>query len=75
MTTLPQFARRRNRDSSVDSICTRCIQTISTAAREEELAIHEEKCCCDPYGEFSPLYFNSDLRAHRVRHPYAERAD
>ena len=68
---MPRFARRPNRDSTIDSICTSCFQTIASATRLEELAFDEEKHVCDPYGEFSLLCFNSDLRWHEVRHPHA----
>ena len=67
MTAIPAFARRRNRDSSIDSICTRCFQTIATALREEDLLIHEEKHICEPYWDFGSVDFNPDLRTHDVR--------
>ena len=75
--TFPQFVKRRNRDSSIDSICTSCFQTIASAACEEELAIHEKNHTCDPYGDFSLLYFNADRRTSEVRDPRAniERAE
>lgn len=77
MTSNPAFARKLNRDSSIDSICTRCFQTIATAAREGELAIHEEEHICDPYEDFGSLNINSDLRAREDRNPEGniERAD
>jgi hypothetical protein len=52
MTTIPPFARRRNKDSSIDSICTKCFQTIASLACEDDLAAHEQKHICDPLGEF-----------------------
>lgn len=66
--TIPKFARRRNRDSSIDSICTSCFQTIASAACEGELVVHEEEHICDPYGEFSLLYLNSERRTRALRH-------
>ena len=67
VTIFPTFVRRRNRDSSVDSICTRCFQTIASVDSDEELATHEEKHICDPYGEFSSICFNPDKWSHEVR--------
>lgn len=52
MTSFPPFARRRNKDSSIDSICTKCFQTIASVAYEDDLAAHEQKHICDPLGEF-----------------------
>jgi hypothetical protein len=69
MTTFPPFARRRNKNSSIDSICTKCFLTIASASSEEELVAHEEKHVCDPFGEFSHMYFNGDERAHGLRPP------
>jgi hypothetical protein len=47
------FVRRHNRDSSVDSICTRCYQTIANASTEIELTLPETSHSCDPNGEFN----------------------
>ena len=62
----PKFVRRQNQDSSVDSICTKCVQTIASAECEEELAAPEQKHICDPFGEFSFAYFNSGMRARPI---------
>ena len=69
MTTFPAFVRRRNSNSSFDSICTKCFRTIASAGSEDELSAHEGKHVCDPYGEFSDMCFNSDLRTHSLRPP------
>jgi hypothetical protein len=69
MTTFPSFARRRNINSSIDSICTKCFLTIASEDSEEELVAHEEKQVCDPYGEFSAMCFNPDERTRGIRHP------
>jgi hypothetical protein len=69
MTTFPTFARRRNNNSSIDSICTKCFLTIASAGSGEELVAHEEKHVCDPFGEFSGAFYDSDMRTHGVRHP------
>jgi hypothetical protein len=53
MTTFISFARRRNQDSTVDSICTRCYQTIASGQSDALLAIAEENHSCDPNGEFN----------------------
>jgi hypothetical protein len=70
MTTFPKFARRRNKDSSIDSICTKCFVTIASMDSEEELVAPEEIHVCDPFGGFSDMYFDSDTRTHEVRHPH-----
>jgi hypothetical protein len=72
MTTFPPFARRRNKNSSMDSICTKCFLTIASAGSEEELVPHEEKHICDPYGEFSDAFYDSDMRTHGVRSPQSK---
>jgi hypothetical protein len=67
--TIPKFARRQNQNSSIDSICTTCFQTIASVACEEELVLHEEKHVCDQNGEFSLLYLNSGRRTDMFRRP------
>jgi len=65
MTTFPQFVRRQNRDSSIDSICTKCFLTIaSVTTSEKDLAAHEEKHICDPYGEFVRMHAGSQNRTY-----------
>jgi hypothetical protein len=75
MTTIPRFTKRRNIDSSIDSICTKCFQTIASAGSEEELAEHEEKHFCDPHVEFTNMWFDMwfgpESRAHGVSRPPA----
>jgi hypothetical protein len=71
MTTFPAFARRRNQNSSVDSICTKCFLTIASASVEEGLVAHEEKHVCDPFGEFGAMWFDPESRTHGVRRPPA----
>lgn len=51
--TLPKFIKSRNRDCSIDSICTSCFQTIASAACEEQLALHGQEHTWDPYWHFS----------------------
>jgi hypothetical protein len=46
------FARRWNYDSSVDSICLKCYQTVARAETEMGLAPHEENHSCNPFGEW-----------------------
>jgi hypothetical protein len=70
MTTFPSFARRRNQNSSIDSICTKCFLTIASAGAEEELAAHEENHVCDPFGKFGSMRFDPESRAHGVRRPH-----
>ena len=52
MTTVISFARRLNRDSSIDSICTKCCETVASANCENELAGQERGHLCDPSGQF-----------------------
>ena len=59
MTSSISFARRRNHDSSIDSICTRCYQTIASAEKVNELETAEENHLCDPDGEASRKYVDS----------------
>ena len=47
------FAQRQNRDSSVDSICTRCYQTVGSAGNAAGLENAEHRHRCDPNGEFN----------------------
>ena len=47
MTPLMPFARRLNPDKSIDSICTKCFQTIASEDSESELIAHEIRHSCD----------------------------
>jgi hypothetical protein len=40
------FVRRINRDSTIDSICLSCYQTVATAKDEAELTIADEQHVC-----------------------------
>ena len=71
MTAFPLFARRLNKDSSIDSICTKCFQTIATLACEDDLAEPEQKHICDPLGEFCSWGAYSPNRADRVGRQHA----
>lgn len=51
MTTFVSFARRQNHDSSIDSICTKCYQTVASADSADELVAGEESHRCDPNEE------------------------
>jgi hypothetical protein len=53
MTSFVSFARRQNHDSSIDSICTRCYQTIASADSANGLTNAEEGHRCNPNGEFN----------------------
>jgi hypothetical protein len=68
MTPLPLFARRRNKDLSIDSICTKCFLTIATVRGESgDLASQEQHHICDPYGEFNSAIPDSEIRGDRAR--------
>lgn len=59
MTTLIPFAHRRNPDTSIDSICTTCFQTIASEDSEGKLIAHEERHSCDPNWQVSRAHFDS----------------
>jgi hypothetical protein len=52
MTSFVSFARRENRDASVDSICTKCYQTIASSLMMNDLAVAEESHVCNPNWSF-----------------------
>jgi len=59
MTTSASFARRQNQDSSIDSICTKCYQTVASSdlTSEFSLASAERNHVCNVHGEFNhPLW-------------------
>jgi hypothetical protein len=53
MTSAFGFARRKNHDCSIDSICVKCYQTIASAEDANKLAAEEEIHICNPFGEFN----------------------
>jgi hypothetical protein len=62
MNNLIPFAHRRNPDASIDSICTKCFQTIASEDSESSLIAHEEtgtSLCSQrsPTFSHSPLSF------------------
>ena len=68
MSGFPPFAKRQNWNSSIDSICTKCFQTIAPANIEMELAAREQKHTCDPFGAFSHTYAGSVMGTHSAGH-------
>jgi hypothetical protein len=50
--TTDRFVRRGNRDSTSDSICTRCLRTVETGKDDQRLTSAEEKHICDAFDEF-----------------------
>ncbi len=42
------FARRENRDGTIDAICRTCFVTVGTSVWEAELARAEKNHACDP---------------------------
>jgi hypothetical protein len=62
MTTFISFARRRNPDSTIDSICTRCYQTIASGDSEASLATAEEGHSCDPNCEYNGYIQKANTR-------------
>src|SRR5277367_612305 len=53
MTTFISFARRRNSDTTIDSICTKCYQTIASAHTPGDLQAYEQVHRCDPSEEIN----------------------
>jgi hypothetical protein len=56
MATFVSFARRHNADSTIDSICARCYQTIAHERDEANLINPEQSHSCDPSGEYLWLH-------------------
>ena len=56
MTTFISFVRRHNADSTVDSICTRCYQTIGHDEMETALTEAEQSHFCSPTCEYLLLH-------------------
>jgi hypothetical protein len=56
MTTFISFARRHNADTTIDSICTRCYQTIASGQDETDLTNVEQSHSCDPSSEYLWLH-------------------
>ena len=42
-----EFARRVNRDGTIDSICLYCFRTVATSHDESTLLLHEARHVCD----------------------------
>ncbi len=59
MTALTPYAHRRNPDTTIDSICTTCFQTIASEDSEGKLIAHEERHSCDPYWQSSRASFDT----------------
>jgi len=65
MTPIHPFARRQNQDSSIDSICASCYQTIasSDSTTESTLMSAEQNHVCSPHAEFNYLHWDQVHRA------------
>ena len=61
MTSFISFARRHNADRTIDSICTRCYQTIGRDHNEDVLYSAEQNHSCDPNGERLLFYPDTQL--------------
>jgi hypothetical protein len=46
--TNSEFARRQNRDGTMDSICRKCYATVRTSCWEADLETAEQMHICDP---------------------------
>jgi hypothetical protein len=63
MTNLVSFARRQNRNASVDSICTQCYQTIASANDANQLSSLEQSHVCNLNGEFNQQPVDFQLKS------------
>jgi hypothetical protein len=61
MTTFISFARRRNGDTTIDSICTRCYQTVASAHTAGDLEAYEQVHRCEP--DVEPNYLHTGMSA------------
>ena len=52
------FLRYQNRDSTVELVCTRCLQIVGRRIRSSELVEAEKTHVCDPW-EFDDQYSES----------------
>jgi hypothetical protein len=43
---LPDYIHRHNNDETFDSICTRCVATIGSTHREQDLGVLEQEHNC-----------------------------
>jgi len=57
MTHETYFMRRRNPDSTIDSICGNCYQTIAKDRDEQNIAAAEQIHTCDANAESDRLAF------------------
>jgi hypothetical protein len=48
MTSFISFARKRKQDSTFDSVCTRCYETVATGKNEANVAEAEQAHFCEP---------------------------
>jgi hypothetical protein len=64
---IPLFHRRKNRDGSLDSICTTCFATVASAPTSAELLTHDERHVCDPGVLFDRTNFGLHLKAETRR--------
>jgi hypothetical protein len=62
MTRIFPFVRRNNLDSSIDSICSTCYQTIMSTDKVSDLTFAEQDHVCNPSGEFN--FPNGDWPQH-----------
>ena len=65
VTGIYPFARRQNQDSSVDSICATCYETIASGTWISDIALAaaEQNHVCNPSGEFNYLHWDKVYRA------------
>lgn len=63
MTGTYPFVRRQNHDASIDSICSRCYQTIVSTNTVSDHMSAEHDHVCDPSGAFN---FTNRERSQRA---------
>jgi len=62
MKRMSNFFHRENADSTIDSICTGCFQTVTVAKNESDLVRAEEAHSCKPLVERLRRYRESPTR-------------
>jgi hypothetical protein len=55
------FIRRKNPDSTTDSICLRCFTTVGSGKDEKDLSMLEMMHCCDPLQVRFPLNYEDRM--------------
>ena len=66
-----QFFHRTNADSTIDSICGLCLNTVASVIKEEELRVQEANHQCSDRGQRLAV-FRSDASRHIAARTWAK---